>query len=377
LSRCSAQELDNPAPDGVILPCLPREELRSVTEQLTLENSRSAYGPSDGGPPDGVGNCEFGRWPTGSYLSGGHREICQCINGAISPHLFCSRNDVPENTPDIWRDVLREAIGLYPPPILGTHFRSAVDDVISRRGERPPSESFTKFIQILERYPDVLLVLRRPGEDFLVAPADRRDAFARQVQEQWLRIRHDIFQAFTTISDNKPFYDKTSDKVVWRSGDDPEPIPEQLSEIESATAESEVRLRHDFAERQEAPKAHLLAALETPLPLQSFGQAIKDLGLQASWHRFRTERVIEKMQLWASTNRIDWKDAWLARGRSTYAERVHPLATPSESESRSQKSGAAERTALEALFVGLDAADIQRIAIPLDLVLKAMTAKGK
>jgi hypothetical protein len=33
---------------------LQREELRSVTEQLTLETSRSAYGSSDCGPPDGV-----------------------------------------------------------------------------------------------------------------------------------------------------------------------------------------------------------------------------------------------------------------------------------------------------------------------------------
>src|ERR1017187_7201624 len=82
---------------------------------------------------------------------------------------------VSEGTADAWRAILREAVAANPPPVVGTHFRSAVDFAAAKHQWRfpPAEETGLRFIQLLERYPDVISILRRPGQDFLVAPADR------------------------------------------------------------------------------------------------------------------------------------------------------------------------------------------------------------
>jgi len=281
---------------------------------------------------------------------------------------------VPEETPDVWREILREAIAVNPPPLLGTHFRSAVNLAVAKREAPPVEESGLRFIQLLERYPDVISVLRRPGQDFLVAPAEKKDLLAKRVQDHLFGIRHDLFQAFTTISENRPYYDKTADRVVWQEVEEGQTVPDTLVPIEPATSETEAKLRHDFAEKMQEPlRSQLLKTLEDHWPLQAFGKKVKDLSLQTQWHSFRTELVVQKMQRWASEYKIDWKDAWLTPGRIGGLEKERSyLATRTQS---SRLDGSrTEHDALHLLFSGLDAADIQRIAIPLDLVLKVLSA---
>jgi len=83
-----------------------------------------------------------------------------------------------EDTADPWREILREAIQANPTrPVVGTHFRAAIKSAASKRGlQFPPfGEPELRFIQLLERYPDVVAILRRPGQDFLVGPVGRSD----------------------------------------------------------------------------------------------------------------------------------------------------------------------------------------------------------
>ena len=58
----------------------------------------------------------------------------------------------------------------------------------------PPEEPLLKFAQFLERYPQVAVVRRRPGQDVLVAPAEHPDLLIEIANPG--RIRQDLFDAF-------------------------------------------------------------------------------------------------------------------------------------------------------------------------------------
>jgi len=159
--------------------------------------------------------------------------------------------------------------------------------------------------------------------------------------------------------------------VVWQEPGEGQASPDSLVAIDPATEAAEIQMRRDFAEtlaEQPASRSQLLGTLTHPLPLQAFGRAVKEAGLQREWHSFRTERLMEKIQRWASNKQIEWKSAWLTEGPTSYTwKNQAPSMTPARTED----------DPLRALFSGLDAVDIQRISIPLDLVLKAMSSSKK
>lgn len=274
-----------------------------------------------------------------------------------------------------WREVLCAAIEANSTwPAIGTHFRSGIDSAASQRGLRfpPANEPELRFIQLLQRYPDVVSILRRPGQDFLVVPAGKSDLLAKRIQGQLYGIRQDLFQAFTIVSDSHPYYDKTADQVIWHKNAVGQ-LSDSLVPITPTTEAEEIELRRDFAKtraEQSPPRSQLMGALTNPLPLQAFSRVVKDAGLQREWHGFRTERLLEKIQNWAKEKKIEWKDAWLTEGPTDHTWK-----------DRASLSGEAlrrtEGDALQILFSGLDAADIQRISIPLDLVLKAISSPKK
>ena len=283
-----------------------------------------------------------------------------------------------EETVDSWSEILREAIQANSTqPVVGTQFRAAIDSEASKRGLGfPPSdEPGLGFIKLLQRYPDVVSILRRPGQDFLVVAAGRSDLLAKSIGRRLYGIRPDFFQAFTTVgynSLNRPYYDRSTDQVVWQKPGEEQALPESWVPIELTTEAVEIQLRRDFTEtpEQAATRSQLLEALANSLPLPAFGKAVKKAGSQREWHSFRTERVLAKIQRWATENQIEWNDAWLTEGTSGYAwKKGASLSSRTPTHS--------EVDALQILFPGLDAADIQRISIPLDLVLKAISSSKK
>lgn len=268
---------------------------------------------------------------------------------------------------DQWREVLREAIEGSKAPVIGTHYRTAVTIAAGKRALEfpPPDESDLKFIQLLERYPETISILRRPGQDFLVAPAGRSDLLAEGIKARLYGIRRELFDAFTLVGQKKPYYDKSIDTVVWHLQRE-SASPDTQVAIPAPSIESETQLRREFAAAVSTPaaQAQLQTALSNALPLQAFSAAIRDLALQKEWHGFRTERLVERIQKWAKDTGLEWNDAWLTPGPSENAARRTPA--------NSEFAGSVD--ALRALLGGLDEADIQRISVPLDLVLKAMTA---
>ena len=282
-----------------------------------------------------------------------------------------------EEMTDRWREIVHEAIQANSTqPVMGTHFRAAIDSAASKRGlQFPPSgEPALRFIQLLQRYPDLVSILRRPGQDFLVGPAGRSDLLVKGIKKgRFYGIRHDLFQAFTTVSHNRPYYDKSADQLVWQTPGEGQAMPDSWVPIEPTTEAAEIQLRRDFAETREEQstiRSQLLGALTNPAPLSVFGRAVREAGLQREWHSFRTERLLEKIQRWAKDKQIQWKDAWLTEGPTDYT-RKNETSLSSDTRIRT------EDDPLQVLFSGLNAADIQRISIPLDLVLKAISSPKK
>lgn len=275
-----------------------------------------------------------------------------------------------EETSDPWREIISDAIRENSSePMIGTHFRGNVDSAASKRGLRfPPAEQpQLRFIELLERYPDIVSVLRRPGQDFLVVPSGRSDLLSQGIQDRLYGVRRDIFEAFTIISADRPFYDKNTDQIVWRKAE--ETVTDSLVPIQPPSETAEVQLRREFAQGVPEQSSVLLAALNDPRPLQAFSRAIKSSGLQRRWHSFRTERLVQKIQKWARDNKIDWNNSWLT-DRPPDLPRRAPLVSTGT-------AARPERDPLQVLMSGLDAADIQRISVPLDLVLKAIAASKR
>jgi hypothetical protein len=288
-----------------------------------------------------------------------------------APYTFLG-DRMLEETADPWREILRDTINAHTVwPVPGAQFRVALNSAAHKRALQfpPAGEPRMRFVQLLERYPDVVAILRRPGQDILVAPAGRSELLAKGIQNEFYGIRHDLFGAFTIVSENRPYYDKAVDRVEWLNAGEEPASGSTWIPVERPTSTGEVKLRRDFAESPEnsASRSLLLNALESPLPFQAWSGAIKATGLQRSWHVFRTKRLQEKIQRWARDNGIEWKEAWLTERPTAFT----PMKSrPSFSVPLQRKDG----DPVQLLFSGLDAADMQRISIPLDLVLKAISS---
>jgi hypothetical protein len=292
--------------------------------------------------------------------------ILDTVYGAKCPikHLWAFVSSHVTLQDPSWHSVLSEALAQAPnEPQQGTSFRALVDRVAATHGLAypPANEPNLRFVQLLQRYPDILTVVRRPGQDMLVIPAGRTDLLASKPQMLSLRIREDLFGAFTQIRSGMPVYDRDTDTVTWQ----PEEavLPDGGVRIPKATQQGEIELRRQFSESAPADdvKSRLYEALNSSSPFYTFGKEVREMGLQPKWHVFRTERIREKMEAWANDAGLTWKDAWFTRGRH---ERI-PTRTATA-------SNTTQVEALTKLLTRLGSADLQRISVPLDLVLKAL-----
>jgi hypothetical protein len=276
-----------------------------------------------------------------------------------------------ESTTDPWPEILKLALAASSSlPALGTHFREATIKVAIQHGTifPPDAEPRLRFIQLLERYPEVVRIRRRSGQDFLVASAASPETLAKGVQGQSYGIRQDLFQAFTAVSENRAFYDPNEDRIAWH---DPAEtgLNASLIPIDPATEETEIQLRREFADLidEHLPaRSRLAHSLTNPSPFLEFSKVIRESALQREWHNFRTERVVGRIQSWAKQRNVAWRDAWLTTSLPHSPRKAEQLVISTHGDHVSHDP-------LLLLFSRLDAADVQRITIPLDLVLKALS----
>ena len=138
----------------------------------------------------------------------------------------------------------------------------------------------------------------------------------------------------------------------------------QLKAVPPATLEDEIGHRQAFLDSislDETSRNAMLQTLTTTSALWAFSQAVRTRGLSKKWHAFRFERILSRIRSWCKAVGVPWREAWLAESGSTDWAAALPM-----------KSEPQQRENLTQILGRLSDADLQRISVPLDLVLKMM-----
>ena len=272
---------------------------------------------------------------------------------------------------DAWPAVIAEALtkgcetsgGAVP----GAKLRQLVAQFAPRHGLKypPPGDEAEKFGDFLKRFESTLIVLRRPGRDILVAPAEMPQLL--DVSEKGsTQIREDMFDAFTRIPRGSPpltaWYSRETDTVLWFREDAP-PDSATFVKIPPATVQEQLEDRRLFAESSDVEndsKQALLGSLGGDTALGSFSNAVRAHGLARKWHLYRFRAVTKRIKDWSEREGVPWHDQWL------YASEQRVLARPARAGTRAFGKG----TRFGQFIDALSEEELRRISVPLDIVLK-------
>jgi hypothetical protein len=266
---------------------------------------------------------------------------------------------------------VRDAVAALHGPVTGSRLRVLVAKEAVARGMKFPPVPGQTFSAFLKQFESKIIIQRRPGQDFLVVPADNPALLAAPTtREPASRIRKDLYAALTRIpgpAEGMPYYIRSAGIVNWFT---PDVVPPgDAVALPVATLEQEVEDRARFVrdtDLAEAVRSALTAALSSTAPLGYFTQTIRSYGLVQRWHVFKLDILIERLKTWADQNEIPWQDTWIER-RST---------TPRPVQVAGPASTAAElRSLMNQLAEVMYDTDLSRINLPLDLVLKAWSRR--
>ena len=88
------------------------------------------------------------------------------------------------------------------------------------------------------------------------------------------------------------------------------------------------------------------------------------------WHIFRSQSLAERLAQWAKESGIPWRETWLTIPTS---DQTVPISRSDSPVIATSPKGRIE--GLATLVEGLNEADLARISVPLDLVLKILSRK--
>lgn len=270
------------------------------------------------------------------------------------------------NWSEIFDEAFKLAWGDEPRAVPGAKFRQLVARIVQDQGESFPPPNSGKFSKFLAGFPDRLILQSSPGQDILVVPADRPELLS-DGKGLNARIRPDLFSALTKIQHGFSFYylAQTDSVTAVEKNDE---IPSGAVKLPSASLANEIALRnrfiHDGAHSDDA-KTELSASLQEPRPLTSFTERIKAFGLSRDWHRFRAGAVVNVLKNWSVEHAIPWNPAWLTDGESVSLHSPIPAARLEQD----------LNSLIQALAGHVSEADLSRISVPLDIVLKLVSQK--
>jgi hypothetical protein len=270
-----------------------------------------------------------------------------------------------------WRDVLIEALdrGVEQTrgPVAGAKLRQLVTAAAEARGLLFPPEGSEqeKFADFLKRFDSDLVVLRRKGRDLLVAPIASANLLLEESTSDSAQLRSDVFNAFTQIPKvnpkELPWYVPATDRFMWVV--EGTAVDEtQLKSVPPATRNEEISDRQAFldsASIDEATRNTIAQTLATQSALWAFSQSIRTRGLAKKWHSFRFQRIVSRIRRWCQAVNVPWRESWISESDAMDSDDSQKL--PSEPNQREH---------LTQIIARLSNEDLQRISVPLDLVLK-------
>lgn len=275
---------------------------------------------------------------------------------------------------EVWQEVLLTALNQlvqrYNSPIAGAKFRNAVSQIARDRGLEFPPAGLRKFSDLIEAFPTLFIVQRRPGSDILVVPADRAEllvADGSHSKSSVARIRQDLFEALTLIQQpdthGRPHYDPANDRVLYIK--DGEPLPPEAVSFPVITIETELGLRKQFIAENDLDKPAaegLMASLAGSKPLREFSSVIQGFGLIKRWHYFRVSHLATQLREWSVRNSLAWQPSWVNSNEPRLGQTTATTTFVSLNEERQ----------LAELISALKVEDYSRISIPLDIVLRLL-----
>lgn len=171
-------------------------------------------------------------------------------------------------------------------------------------------ETKQKFSSAIQNLENNVEIHKRPNTDMYVglpgatwpSSAVERERMSRN------RIRADVYEAFTRISDSDYWYLLDTDEFRKDVSHD---YPGKKIAVPSATLESLLKQRRSFAEESEAPEELIKAIERSANPLAAFQTEIYRLRLGLAWHNFKTSVLKESIQEWADQNSIAFNPQWV------------------------------------------------------------------
>jgi len=273
----------------------------------------------------------------------------------------------------VWRDIVLESLtrGVEQNrgAVAGAKLRQLVEAAAKDRGLLFPPEGSEqeKFADFLKRFDADVVVLKRKGRDLLAAPTASASLLLEASTADSAELRGDVFKAFTQIPKvnpkELPWYVVATDRFMWVL--EGAAIDEtQLKAVPPATLEDEIGHRRAFLDSvslDETSRSAIFQTLTTTSALWAFSQAIRTRGLSKKWHSFRFERIVSRIRAWCKSVDVPWREAWLAEAGSSDWGAAAPMTSEPQ-----------QRENLTQILGRLSDADLQRISVPLDLVLKMM-----
>lgn len=266
--------------------------------------------------------------------------------------------------------------------ISGARLRQLIVQHAKKEGLEFPPPQYNNFSKFVEAFPKLLLIQRREGSDFLVVPADMPELFTAAIADSNSnRVRDDLFRALTKISNKinnsvEQYYVPSRDEIVLLEKDQPK--PSGAVSFPQGSLEQEILDRRTFAEQPSSPlspeaRALLLASLNTPSPLGSFTNVVREQGLHQYWHHYRMSAVLRRLRAWCIQNNVPWNATWVVEVKPLPPNALSLIATDLPTKAV-EFSGC---DFLTSLADAVTAEDLARIKVPLDLVMKVWHAKHR
>ena len=271
----------------------------------------------------------------------------------------------------IWTDIVAEglnrAVAISGRAVPGAKFRQIIaKEAVRRNLAFPPAgHEDEKFGDFLRYFDSILIPMRRAGQDVLVAPADRPELLLDPDSGKAIQLREDVFEAFTRVQSNpsllRAWYSREGDTFNWVSPTEAMD-PNRFAPVPQTTLAREIECRREFLSLQDLAseiRDHILTALDGSSALGSFSSAVRAHGLARKWHRYRLEAILRRVKSWCSDTGVIWRDEWLqARQQSALLIEAKPTE--------------ARRELVARILERLSKDDLQRVSVPLDIVLKLL-----
>lgn len=285
-------------------------------------------------------------------------------------------------------------------PWLVDNLRTSVQTrLFGAEAELPDADEFGSLLTDSE---DIRLV---PSGDFAFAVlASRPEALLQGAFK--VRLRPDIFGAFTTVRQKRAWYLTSTDEIVL--GDPYSTPAEGALPLPKRSLNDELAVRREFLATLPTGDGRSLLeeALEDDRPFAAFSKTLHRTTFVRRWQLFRFHRLFKTMWEWLDKHELDWPSGWLLATMPKRRTSAGPVKLPKPAQppsgagpqaegSRKGPDGARKEPArtepgsggaqasptetdarrhLASALSELGPEELARISIPADLVLKILAS---